>query len=47
MRSFLTDAAASPYDNDNLTGQFFLGRHALQFRFFQKPVFDVKRFLLG
>ena len=46
MGGLLADAGAGADDDDNLTGEFLLRRHALQFRFFEQPVLDVEGFLL-
>ena len=46
MRGFFTDAGAGADDDDDLARELFFGGHALQFSFFQKPVFDVEGFLL-
>ena len=43
---FLTNTRASTDDDDDLTGEFLLGRHALEFGFFQEPILDVESFLL-
>ena len=46
MGDFLADAAAGADDDDDLAGQFLLGRHALQLRLFEQPILDVERLLL-
>ena len=46
MGGLLADAGAGADDDDDLTGEFLLGRHALQLRFFEQPVLDVEGFLL-
>src|SRR5690606_41939873 len=37
---------ALPIYDDDLASEFFLGGHALEFRLFEQPVFDVEGFLL-
>ena len=46
VRSLFADARASANDNDDAAREFFFRRHALEFSFFEEPVFDVERFLL-
>ena len=36
------DPAACPHDHRHLARQFFLGRHTLQLRLLQRPVFDIE-----
>ena len=43
---FLTNTRASTDDDDDLTGEFLLGRHALEFGFFEEPILDIEGFLL-
>ncbi len=45
--SFAADARARADDDDDLTGEFLLGGHALKLGFLEQPVLDVESFLLG
>ncbi len=46
MRRFFSNSRTRANDDDDLPRQFLLGGHPFQLRFFEQPVFDVKRFLL-
>ena len=46
MGGFLADAGARADHEDYLPCEFLLGGHALQFSFFEQPVFDIESLLL-
>jgi hypothetical protein len=43
-RDLPADAAAAADDERDLPAELALGRHALQLRLFERPVFDAERF---
>ena len=42
---FAADSTSSTDHNDHATSEVFICRHAAQLGFFQRPIFDVERFL--
>src|SRR5256885_650351 len=47
QHGFASDSVGSSYDEADFPAELRFGRHALEFHFFERPVFDAKRFRAG